>query len=168
MSSSVSVWIDYCITISISIPSDSLLGETLNRVPWHFAWGDSMNFPLGLIQFNFHFKSSVDCFPLLLMEWVTDVFCFLWIMYWTLCRFTFETQTVWLVFQKCYKWLNKMTNTLRYFRFSLKATLIINVSFPSNSKMFKFIVGFCNLWLYMSSYNGVGCISLHFMYSAPS
>ena len=38
----------------------SLLGETLNRGPWRFSRGDSMNFPFGLIQCNFQiFQGTV-------------------------------------------------------------------------------------------------------------
>ena len=35
--------------ISMSISGDSPSDETLNRGPWRYSCGDSMNFPLGLI-----------------------------------------------------------------------------------------------------------------------
>ena len=44
--------------ISMSLSGDSLLNETLNRGPRRYSCGDNMNFPLGLIQSNFHFHYS--------------------------------------------------------------------------------------------------------------
>ena len=44
----LSIGMDECISMSIS--GDSLLDETLNRGPWCCSCGNSMNYPLGLIQ----------------------------------------------------------------------------------------------------------------------
>ena len=49
------VWIGDHIFMSIS--ADSPLNETLTRGLWRFSWGDSMNFPLTLIQCKFQFFS---------------------------------------------------------------------------------------------------------------
>ena len=50
--------------IKMSISGDSLLDETLNRSPWRYSCGVSMNFPLGFIQCNFYFSFTVaQCKP---------------------------------------------------------------------------------------------------------
>ena len=38
------------------ISGESLSDESLNQGPWHCPSGNSMNFPLGIIQFNFFSK----------------------------------------------------------------------------------------------------------------
>ena len=55
-----------CDCIDMTVSGGNLSDETLNRGPWRFSCGGSMNFPLDLMQNNFQifskFQSKIHVF----------------------------------------------------------------------------------------------------------
>ena len=72
----LSVWMGNCNNMSIS--GDCHLDKTLNWGPWCYSWGDSVNFPLGLKEYNEIFKCTKIVFNTYAISTGLVVLCHIW------------------------------------------------------------------------------------------